>query len=181
MRIITRFLFVKLYFSNWKGKSSLPLKRQDINDLMICDRLLSFRDTKLLTSQGRLQNPTWAVISCHWHTCNCWPFSSCVMKSDGRLLEARVTIMLASLGKNVGWTVPTIWMLHFLVTRSFLLVSSDSASIGRETKQCSATHLFHAKAMQKDQHEVHHVLHPAQKCSEVWQEELHSLQHTSDT
>lgn len=70
----------------------------------------------------------------------------------------------------------------FLVTSSFLLLSSDSASTAREEKQCSVAHLFHAEAMQKDQREeVHHFLHPAQKFSEVWQEELHSSQRTSDT
>lgn len=116
---------------------------------MICNRLLSFRDAKFLSSWGRLQNPAWAVISCHQCTCNCWPFSSCVMESDGRLLEGRVNITLASSGKNIRWMVSTIRMLRFLVTSSFLLVSSDSANIGKETKQC--LHLFHAEAMQKDQ------------------------------
>lgn len=62
--------------------------------------------------------------------------------------------------------------------RSFFLVSSDNASVQRETKHCLVAHLRHAEAMQKDQHEVYYVLSPAQKKRE---EELHSLQHTSDT
>lgn len=111
-------------------KISLPLKRQDIDDLVICYRLLSFRDATLFTSHGRLQNPAWAGTSCHRHTCNCWPFSSCVMKSDRRVSEGRVSITLASWGKNVRLMVSTICMLFFLVASSFLLVSCDSAVQG---------------------------------------------------
>lgn len=65
-----------------------------------------------------------------------------------------------------------------LGTRSFFLVSSDSASVQRETKHRLVAPLLHAEAMQKDQHEVYYVLSQAQKRR---QEELHSLQHTSDT
>lgn len=57
-------------------------------------------------------------------------------------------------------------------------MSSDSASVKRETKHCLVAPLLHAEAMQKDQHEVYYVLSPAQKRR---QEELHSFQHTSDT
>lgn len=50
-----------------------------------------------------------------------------------------------------------------LGTRCFFLVSSDSASVQKETKHCFVAHLLHAEAMQKDQHEVFCVLSPAQK------------------
>lgn len=59
-----------------------------------------------------------------------------------------------------------------LGTRSFFLVSSDNASVQRETKHCLVAHLLCAEAMQKDQHEVYYVLSPAPNKRE---EELHSL------
>lgn len=92
-------------------------------------------------------------------------------------MEGRVNIALTSPGKNIGCVGSTRLMYACLGTRSFFLVSSDSASAQRETKHCLVAHLLCAKAMQKDQHEVF-CLSPAQKRR---QEELHSLQHTSDT